>query len=71
MFAIQSLEVLSMLKKGAQRERVLHLLEEEGGVTEENVRKISMETGVPEADIWGAGLFYSLIDKPGQTGPCV
>lgn len=55
-----------MLKPSAQRERVLELLEHEGGVTEETVRKVSMETGVPEADIWGTGLFYTLINKPGR-----
>ena len=55
-----------MLKPSADRERVLHLLEHEGGVTEESVRKVSQETGVPEADIWGAGLFYTLINKPGR-----
>ena len=55
-----------MLKPTAERERVLHLLEELGGVTEENVRKVSAETDVPEADIWGAGLFYTLINKPGR-----
>lgn len=55
-----------MLKPSAQRERVLELLEHEGGVTEESVRKVSRETGVPEADIWGTGLFYTLINKPGR-----
>ncbi|REJ76062.1 MAG: NADH-quinone oxidoreductase subunit F [Acidobacteria bacterium] len=55
-----------MQKKGAQRERILHLLEEEGGVTEDVVRRISLETGVPEADIWGTGLFYTLVSKPGK-----
>ena len=55
-----------MLKPSADRERVLKLLEHEGGVTEESVRKVSQETGVPEADIWGAGLFYTLINKPGR-----
>ena len=55
-----------MLKPTAQRERVLKLLEEEGGVTEESVRKVAIETNVPEADIWGAGLFYTLINKPGK-----
>jgi len=54
-----------MLKKGAQRERILHLLEDEG-VTEESVKRISAETGVPEADIWGTGLFYTLVSKPGK-----
>ena len=55
-----------MLKPSADRERVLELLEHEGGVTEESVRKVSRETGVPEADIWGTGLFYTLINKPGR-----
>jgi NADH:ubiquinone oxidoreductase subunit F (NADH-binding) len=55
-----------MLKPTAQREHVLKLLEEKGGVTEQNVREVADETGVPEADIWGAGLFYTLINKPGR-----
>ena len=55
-----------MLKPSAQREQVLALLEHEGGVTEETVRKVSGLTGVPEADIWGTGLFYTLINKPGK-----
>ena len=55
-----------MLKPNAERERVLKLLEHEGGVTEESVRKVAKETNVPEADIWGAGLFYTLINKPGR-----
>jgi len=50
-----------MLKRGADRERILPLLDEAGGVTEDSVRKISAATGVPEADIWGTGLFYSLL----------
>ncbi len=54
-----------MLKKGAQREKILHLLEEDG-VTEDSVRRIAIQTGVPEADIWGTGLFYSLISRPGK-----
>ncbi len=55
-----------MLKPSADRERVLHMLEQLGGVTEANVRSVSEETGVPQADIWGAGLFYTLINKPGR-----
>jgi len=54
-----------MLERGAQRERVLALLEEEGGVTEESVRRVAAATRVPEAEIWGAGLFYTLIHRPG------
>lgn len=49
-----------------QRERILELLEHEGGVTEESVRRVHKETGVPEADIWGTGMFYTLINKPGR-----
>ena len=55
-----------MKKFGANREQIIELLEHEGGVTEEAVRKINAETGVPEADIWGVGMFYSLINKPGR-----
>jgi len=55
-----------MLKHNADREKILHLLEEAGGVTEQVVAEISAKTGVPEADIWGAGKFYSLINRPGE-----
>ncbi len=55
-----------MLKPTADREHVLKMLEHEGGVTEESVRKVSKLTNVPEADVWGAGLFYTLINKPGR-----
>ena len=55
-----------MLKPNAQREKVLELLEHEGGVTQESVNRVHKETGVPEADIWGTGMFYTLINKPGQ-----
>jgi len=55
-----------MLKPDAQREKILDLLEHAGGVTEESVRQVSKETGVPEADVWGTGKFYSLIDTPGK-----
>ena len=55
-----------MLERGAQRERVLALLEVEGGVSEESVRRVAERTRVPEAEIWGAGLFYTLINRPGR-----
>ncbi|MFK7769486.1 MAG: NADH-ubiquinone oxidoreductase-F iron-sulfur binding region domain-containing protein [Mariniblastus sp.] len=55
-----------MQKPNAQRERIIELLEHKGGVTEASVREVSNETGVPEADIWGTGLFYTLISKPGK-----
>ena len=43
-----------MKRYGANREKIFDLLDREGGVTEEAVRVVSKETGVPEADIWGA-----------------
>ena len=45
-----------MHKPSAKRESVIEMLEH-GGLTEDNVRKISQQTDVPEADIWGAGSF--------------
>ena len=53
-----------MERKHAQRERILHLLEEAGELTAEVVARVAGETGVPEADIWGAGRFYTLISRP-------
>jgi NADH:ubiquinone oxidoreductase subunit F (NADH-binding)/NADH:ubiquinone oxidoreductase subunit E len=55
-----------MQRPTAKREQIIELLEHKGGVTEESVREVSKETGVPEADIWGTGLFYNLINKPGK-----
>lgn len=55
-----------MLKRGAQRERILELLEEAGGVTAASVRQVAEQTGVPEAEIWGAGQFFTLIRNPGE-----
>lgn len=55
-----------MQRPGAQRERILPLLEELGGLTVENVRKVHQLTQVPEADIWGAASFYTLLKKPGD-----
>lgn len=55
-----------MQKPHAQREGIIELLEHKGGVTEQSVREVSQETGVPEADIWGTGLFYTLIRRPGK-----
>ena len=55
-----------MQKPSAQRERIIELLEHKGGVSEQAVREVAEETGVPQADIWGTGLFYSLIARPGK-----
>lgn len=53
-----------MEKKGSKREEVLKALEHEG-LSREGVARVSKQTGVPEADIYGAGSFYSLITEPG------
>jgi len=50
-----------MLKKGADREKVLALLEAEGTCSEAAVRAVARETGVPEAEVWGAASFYALL----------
>ncbi len=55
-----------MHKFGANREQIFELLEHEGGVTRDSVKRVSQKTGIPEADIWGAGMFYTLINKPGR-----
>jgi len=55
-----------MQKPSAQRERIIELLEHKGGVTAQSVREVAEETGVPQADIWGTGLFYTLIARPGK-----
>ena len=61
-----------MQKPSAKRESVIEMLEH-GGLTEQNVRDISRQTDVPEADIWGAGSFYHLIDNEQElaAGPQV
>ena len=54
-----------MEKKGAQRSRVLELLEHHGGLQPGVAKKIQAETGVPEADIYGVATFYTLVARPG------
>ena len=53
-----------MEKKGSKRSEILKALEHEG-LNREGVARISNDTGVPEADIYGAGSFYTLIKEPG------
>ncbi|TNE87993.1 MAG: NADH-quinone oxidoreductase subunit F [Deltaproteobacteria bacterium] len=53
-----------MEKHGAQRHRILALLKERGGLTRENAAAVSRETGIPEADVFGAGAFYELLSHP-------
>jgi NADH:ubiquinone oxidoreductase subunit F (NADH-binding) len=49
-----------------KRERTLDVLQERGGLTNEAVQKTSELTGVPEAAVWGAGSFYSML-RNGST----
>lgn len=54
-----------MEKRGAQRDRVLELLEHEGSLDPAAIRRVSEATGVPEADVYGTGRFYDLLVRPG------
>ena len=54
-----------MEKTGAQRERVIALLTAEGSLSQDAIRRVSRETGVPEADVYGTGRFYDLLVRPG------
>jgi NADH:ubiquinone oxidoreductase subunit F (NADH-binding) len=53
-----------MEKKGAQRSRVLELLEHHGGLKPGVAELISRETGVPAADVYGVATFYTLVSRP-------
>ncbi len=53
-----------MKKKGADRSQVLDQLEHHGGLQPGVSRTIQQETGIPEADIYGVGTFYSLLARP-------
>ncbi len=53
-----------MERKGAQRERILDLLDEHGGLSPGVAKKIQDETGIPEADIYGVATFYTLVARP-------
>ncbi len=53
-----------MLPKGANRERILELLEAKGGLRPGVVAEVHRETGVPEADIYGVASFYHLLARP-------
>ncbi|MFO7565696.1 MAG: NADH-ubiquinone oxidoreductase-F iron-sulfur binding region domain-containing protein [Enhygromyxa sp.] len=55
-----------MEKKGAQRSRIIELLEEHGGMQPGVARQVARETGVPEADIYGVASFYTLLARPGE-----
>jgi NADH:ubiquinone oxidoreductase subunit F (NADH-binding) len=59
-----------MEKKHARRDRVMDLLEEHGGLAKGISGKVSAETGVPEADVFGVATFYSLLHKPDAVRVC-
>lgn len=53
-----------MKKKGAQRDRVLEEIERRGGLRPGVAREVSVALGVPEADVFGVGTFYTLLARP-------
>ncbi len=53
-----------MQPKNAQRESVLELLEEEGGLRPGSSARVHQQSRVPEADVYGVATFYSLLAKP-------
>jgi NADH:ubiquinone oxidoreductase subunit F (NADH-binding) len=53
-----------MLPKGANREKVLDLLDEKGGLREGVSTAVHRESGVPEADVYGVASFYHLLARP-------
>ncbi len=54
-----------MEKHSANREQVVELLEAEGSLDADAIRRVSEATGVPEADVYGTGRFYDLLVRPG------
>lgn len=53
-----------MLPKGAQREQVLRVLDEMGGLRPGVAAEVHRRTGVPEADVYGVASFYHLLSEP-------
>jgi len=53
-----------MEKKGAQRERIFELLDHAPVLDLDTIRRVAGEVGVPEADVWGAARFYTLLARP-------
>jgi len=53
-----------MLAKKSNRERVLEVLDEHGGLRPGVVQQVHRETGVPEADVFGVATFYHLLSDP-------
>ncbi len=59
-----------MEKKDARRHRVLEILEEHGGLAAGASGRVSEQTGVPEADVYGVATFYTLLRDPGVARVC-
>ena len=53
-----------MEKHDARRHEVIEQLEHAGGLVPGASRAVSRQTGVPEADIYGVGSFYTLLARP-------
>ncbi len=53
-----------MQPKGARRHEVLERLQRAGGLREGVAERVHQETGVPAADVYGAGTFYHLLAHP-------
>jgi len=53
-----------MERKGANRERVLEQLHQQGGLRKGVSSVVHRETGIPEADIYGVATFYHLLSDP-------
>ena len=53
-----------MLPKDADREKVLPVLDEVGGLRPGSVDRVRRRTGVPAADVYGVATFYHLISDP-------
>ena len=53
-----------MEKKGARRERIFELLDHAAVLDLDTIRSVAREVGVPEADVWGAARFYTLLARP-------
>jgi NADH:ubiquinone oxidoreductase subunit F (NADH-binding) len=53
-----------MLPKGAQREKVLEILHDLGGLQPGVAAEVHRRTGVPEADVYGVASFYHLLSEP-------
>jgi NADH:ubiquinone oxidoreductase subunit F (NADH-binding) len=59
-----------MLPKKARREEVLRRLSEAGGLRPGAAGEVHRQTGVPEADVFGAASFYTLLTDPDSVRVC-